>query len=166
VRLSDPPEDEDWPGTITPMGHGPPSPLTQANGCSGCRSCENALAVCDRPAKDSERIGGAAGNGRPIETVPLPSPSATVPGRRSPSTTHAGLAGGAGLRRQERLRRCQRRCAAGRTWTRMSRYGWSVSSAAVAGSWAPVAGGKRGVCRGGRGRACQRHRVSRRNRGA
>jgi hypothetical protein len=69
-------------------------------------------------------------------------------------------------RREERLRRCQRRCAAGGTWMRMSRYCWRVSTAAVAGSWAPVAGGKRAVCRGDRSRPCQRHRVSRRDRSA
>jgi hypothetical protein len=65
-----------------------------------------------------------------------------------------------------RLRRYQCRCAAGGTWIRMSRYCSSVSTAAVAGSRGPWCGGKRAVSRGGHRRACQRHRVGRRDRGA
>jgi hypothetical protein len=46
---------------------------------------------------------------------------------------------------------------------RMSRYCSRVSTAAVADRRAPVARGKRAACRGDRRRACQRHRVSKRD---
>ena len=83
-----------------------------------------------------------------------------------PGYLRAGLAGRAALpRREERLRRRQRGCAAvgPRMW--MSRCCSSVSTA-VAGRRAPGAGGKRALCCCDRWRACQRHQASRRDCGA
>src|SRR6516164_7346420 len=47
--------------TVTPIGV-PSGSWTRVATVKGCRSCENALAVCDRSAKDSDAMEGLSGD--------------------------------------------------------------------------------------------------------